>query len=123
MTNNMIYIVLAGVFVIVIAYFCYQVKIKNNQNYPAVFAMGLAFLVILGNGSSDWIIKNINHYLGLSLEAPKQLSIYEISIFFLLLYGLTALYYKYKFGKVIQKNSIFSFFIKGNIEQKNESKK
>ena len=119
----MIYILLAITALLVIAYFIYQVKIKNNKNYPAVFAMGLAFLVIVGNYSIDWIIKNINKYLELNLEVPKQLSTYEISIFFLLLYGLTALYYKYTFGKVMQKNSILSFFVKGNIDQKNESHK
>ncbi len=118
-----LYFILFIVFLIVIAYFYRQVKIKNNQNYPVVFAMGLAFLVIIGNRSLDWIFKNINKYSDLNLEIPKQLSTYEICIFFLLLYGLTALYYKYKFGKVIQKNSIFSFFIKGNIEQKNENHK
>ncbi len=119
----MIYILLAAIIVIVMAYFYYQVKIKNNQNYPVVFAMTLAFLVIVGNKSLDWIFKNINKYAEFNFEVPKQLSTYEISIFFLLLYGLTALYYKYKFGKVIQKNSIFSFFIKGDIEQKNENHK
>ena len=104
---------------IVIVYFYYQVKIKNNQNYPVVFAMGLAFLVIVGNYSINWIIKNINIYLGQNLEIPKQLSIYEIGMFFILLYGLTALYYKTKFGKIIQKNSIFSFFQHGDNEQSN----
>ena len=117
----MIYILLAVIVLLVIAYFIYQVKIKNNRNYPAVFAMGLAFIVIAGNYSIDWIIKNINKYLELNLEVPKQLSTYEIGLFFLLLYGLTALYYKYTFGEVMQKNSFFSFFIKGNIDQKNEN--
>ena len=115
----MLYFILFIVVLIVIAYFYYQVKIKNNQNYPVVFAMGLAFLVIVGNKSIDWIIKNINIYSDQNLEVPKQLSIYEIGIFFLLLYGLTALYYKRKFGKIIQKNSIFSFFQHGNNEQSN----
>lgn len=118
-----LYFGLLMIVLVMILYFYYQVKIKNNQNYPVVFAMGLAFLVIVGNKSMDWIIKNINVYFQLSLEIPKQLSMYEIGSFFLLLYGLSALYYKSKFGKVIQKNSIFSFFIKGNIEQKNENHK
>ena len=76
--------------IIAIAYFYYQVKIKNNQNYPVVFAMGLAFLVVVGNKSIDWIVKSLNENFQLSLEVPKQLSLYEIGIFFLLLYGLTA---------------------------------
>jgi len=107
---------------VMILYFYYQVKIKNNQNYPVVFAMGLAFLVIVGNKSIDWIIQNINNYLDLNLETPKQLSIYEIGIFFLLLYGLTALYYRTKFGKIIQKNTIFSIFQHGNNEQSNRKR-
>ncbi|MCK5538627.1 MAG: hypothetical protein KAI79_17520 [Bacteroidales bacterium] len=105
---------------IVIVYFYYQVKIKNNQNYPVVFAMGLAFLVIVGNKSIDWIVKNINEYLQLSLEIPKQLSIYEIGAFFLLLYGLSALYYKSKFGKLTQKNIVLSIFQIGNNDQRNK---
>jgi len=116
----MIYILLAAVVVIVIAYFYYQVKIKNNQNYPVVFAMGLAFIVIVGNKSMGWIVKNINEYFQLSLEIPKQLSMYEIGAFFLLLYGLSALYYKSKFGKLTLKNNIFSIFQIGNNEQNNK---
>jgi len=113
------YLGLAIVALIIIAYFYYQVKIKNNQNYPVVFAMGSAFLIIIGNKSMDWIVKNINEYFHLTLEIPKQLSIYEMGSFFLLLYGLTVLYYKSVFGKIIQKNSIFSFFQNGNNEQSN----
>ncbi|PHS32016.1 MAG: hypothetical protein COA92_07525 [Sulfurovum sp.] len=115
-----LYFVFFIIFLIVIAYFYYQVKIKNNHNYPVVFAMGLAFFVIIGNKSIDWIIKNINIYLHQNFEVPKQLSIYEIGIFFLLLYGLTALYYKAKFGKVTQKNTIMTFFQFGNNEQNNK---
>ena len=108
-----------GLAIVVLAYFYYQVKIKNNQNYPVIFAMGLAFLVIVGNKSMGWILKNINNYYHLTIEIPKPLSIYEIGLFFLLLYGLTALYYKSVFGKTTQKNSIFSFFQNGNNEQSN----
>ena len=106
--------------IITIAYFYYQTKRKNNRNYPVVFAMSLAFVVIIGNKSIDWIIKSINEYLHLNIAVPKQLSILEIALFFIFLYGLSALYYKSKFGKLTQKNSIFSIFQIGNNEQSNK---
>ena len=108
--------------IIAIGYFYYQTKIKNNQNYPVVFAMGLAFIVIIGNKSIDWIIKSINEYWHLNIGVPKQLTILEIALFFILLYGLSALYYKSKFGKLTQKNINLTFFQNGNNEQNNSKR-
>ena len=60
----MMYIIF-GVFVILfIIYFYYQVKIKNNKNYLITLAMGLSFLVLMTNGSIEWIIKSVNKYCG-----------------------------------------------------------
>jgi len=108
--------------IIAIGYFYYQTKIKNNQNYPVVFAMGLAFLVIIGNKSLDWIFDFINKNTALSLDVPKPLSLYEISLFFILLYGLSVLYYKSKFGKLTQKNINLTFFQNGNNKQNNSKR-
>ena len=85
--------------------------------------MTLAFLVLVGNKSINWIIMNVNQFFNLNFKAPKELSSLEIISFFILLYFITALYYKFSFGKITQKNTIFSFFIKGNIEQRNDGKK
>jgi hypothetical protein len=102
-----------------ILYLYFQVKIKNNKNYPISLAMTLAFLVLVGNKSINWIIENINHFFDLNLKAPEQLSSLEVIAFFVFLYFSTALYYKFSFGAAIQKNSIFTFFQYGNNEQSN----
>lgn len=115
-----LYIGLASVATLFIAYLYYQVKVKNNKNYPASLAMGLAFLVLVGNKSIDWLFENINSLFGTSCIAPKPLSTIEIFGFLFFLYLITGLYYKNIFGRVTQKNSLSSLFQIGNNKQINK---
>jgi len=115
----MIYIIIGLSGLLFISYLYFQVKIKNNKNYPVSLAMTLAFLVLVGNKSINWIIMNVNQFFDLNLKVPKELSSLEIVSFFVFLYLVTALYYKYSFGTITQKNTIFSVFQHGNNEQSN----
>jgi len=118
----MLYLIL-GVFIgLFVLYLFFQVKVKNNKNYPVSLAMTLAFLVLVGNKSINWIITNVNQLFNLNFKAPKELSSFEIISFFILLYLVTALYYKFSFGKITQKNTIFSIFQHGNNEQSNRKR-
>jgi len=119
----MVYIIFTIVFLVFVLYLFYQTKIKNNKNYPVALAMSLGFLIILLNKNIAWIIESVNKMFNFTFTIPKPIPTLEIALFFLFLYGLTGLYYKFVFTSTAQKNSIFSFFIKGNIEQKNESNK
>lgn len=65
---------------------------------------------------------NINQLFNLNFKAPRELSSLEIISFFILLYLITALYYKFSFGKITQKNIIFSIFQHGNNEQTNRKR-
>jgi len=116
----MLYIVLSVIGFVFIVYLYFQVKIKNNKNYPISLAMTLAFLILVGNKSIKWIIENINNFLDLNIKAPDRLSSLEVIAFFIFLYLITALYYKFSFGSVTQKNTIFSIFQIGNNEQHNK---
>ena len=117
----MTYIIFGVITILFIIYLYYKIKIRNSKNYPITLAMWLAFLVITSNESFGWIIKTINKYSGLEIEIPHSLSLIEIIVFFMFLYGLSALYYKYAFGKIyMQKNFIFSIFQIGNNEQNNK---
>ncbi len=119
----MMYIIFSIFTILFVIYFYYQAKIKNNKNYPITLAMGLAFLVLMTNGSIEWLIKSANKNFGWEIEIPHTLSIYEIGLFFILLYSLSALYYKHVFGEIfIQKNNIFSIFQHGNNEQNNRKR-
>ncbi len=46
---NSLYFLLILAVVLFLIYLRYQVKIKNNKNYPVSLAMGLAFLIVAGN--------------------------------------------------------------------------
>lgn len=121
--SSIVYIAIAiGIFLF-IAYLIYQVKIKNNKNYPVVLAITLGSLNFFGNMHIKWIIENINKYTDAGLSTPEKISSIDLFLFLLFLYGSIGVYYKYVFDNSQQKNSIFSFFIKGNIEQKNERNK
>jgi len=117
-----LYFLIGTIGLLFVIYLIIQVKVKNNKNYPVSLAMTLAFLVLVGNKSINWIIININQFLDLNLKAPKELSSVEIVSFFIFLYLVTALYYKYSFGKITQKNTIFSIFQHGNNEQSNRKR-
>ncbi|MDY0403429.1 hypothetical protein [Sulfurovum sp.] len=121
--SNIVYIGSVIGILFFIAYLIYQVKIKNNKNYPIVLAMTLGSLTFLGNMNIKWIIENINKYADINLSVPEKISSIELFLFLLFLYGSIGVYYKFVFNQNQQKNTVFSFFIKGNVEQKNESNK
>jgi len=114
------YLILFIIAFLFIGYLYFQVKIKNNQNYPISLALTLAFLTLLGNKSIKWIIENINYFLDLNIKAPERLSSLEVIAFFIFLYLTTALYYKFSFGLITQKNTIFFIFQIGNNKQQNK---
>ncbi|RKZ25030.1 hypothetical protein DRQ29_06965 [bacterium] len=120
MSSIVYIIVVIGIFIF-ITYLVYQIKIKNNKNYPVIFAITLGSFTFFGNMNIKWIIENINKYTDAGLSTPEKISSIELFLFLLFLYGSIGVYYKFVFDTNQQKNSIFSFFIKGNIEQKNES--
>ena len=119
----MIYMIIGILFLCFIIYVRYQIKIKNNKNYPVIWAMTLGSLTFFGNMNIKWIIENLNRLAGTELSIPEKISYIELAIFLFFLYGSIVLYYRFVFDKNQQKNTIFSFFIKGNIKQKNKSKK
>jgi len=116
----MLYLIVGFMGLLFILYLFFQVKVKNNKNYPISLVVTNASLVLVGNKSINWIIINVNELFNLNFKAPKELSSLEIISFFILLYLVTALYYKFSFGKITQKNTIFSIFQHGNNEQKNK---
>jgi len=116
----MMYIIFTIFTILFVIYLYYQVKIKNNKNYPVSLAMTLSFLILVGNKSINWIIENINQFFDLNIKAPEKLSSLEVIAFFIFLYLLTTLYYKLSFGSITQKNTIFSIFQIGNNDQHNK---
>lgn len=116
----LIYILICVFILMFFGYIYYQIKTKNNKNYPVRLAILSSISLILLNTNIAWIIENINKICDTSFTNPKPLSTIELFLVFLLIYGLTELYYKHVFGSFSQKNTIISIFQIGNNEQHNK---